>query len=123
MSKSGKTWEQERDKFWEELNVFADEYEPISKQAYVTYVVKVPIQKIGKAAFQPIVLYVIVRDDGLIEIDGKSYWFGKHSIDMTYDEKQEIYEYLTEWEYCEWKAIGPEDSELFATDKLLEVAK
>jgi len=42
---------------------------------------------------------------------------------MQYEEARQVYDWLVENDYAEWRAIGPEDSELFATDKLLAITR
>jgi hypothetical protein len=52
-------------------------------------------------------------------------WFGLHSSHKAAGNYQEalneVWEWLVEWELIELRSIGPEDSEYFATDKLMEV--
>jgi hypothetical protein len=71
---------------------------------------------------QPFV-YVEVDEYGMVNIQShRTVWFGARPDThnrITHSIYKEIYEWLVEWEFAEWKRIGPEDSELFATEKLV----
>jgi len=118
------TWQEERAKFWEEYGdeLYEDKNAPQEPVfVYTVYQIR-PNDRVlmeNPTSFMPFSLYVGVREDGLIEMQNSTYWFGKKWPDMSWDEKREVYDFLTEWEYAEWKQIGPEDSELFAMEKLV----
>lgn len=107
------------------LDLYADENEPVAKYHSITYLVKIP-DKSASVDKAPVV-YVEVDEYGLVNVGGNSIWQGTGVGAQTsyYDPRSyhsrvmEIYDWLVEWELCEWKRIGPEDSELFATEKLV----
>lgn len=63
--------------------------------------------------------FIEVETDGLAYIQPHSAWKLRSFKNLDHDERMEVYEFLTEWEFLEWKRVGPEDSELFATEKLI----
>jgi hypothetical protein len=112
-----------------EIDLWLDKHEPVVKPAWRTFCIRIP-NLFGT------VIYLDVDDNdysdppwetqSLYMIQGFneriSSWFGKRVDKMTYDERKEIWEWLTEWELVVLRKIGPEDSEYFATDKLLQGA-
>lgn len=54
----------------------------------------------------------------LVSVDVGDGLIGTHG-NLTNAQRIEIYDLLVEDELAVWRAIGPEDSELFATDKFL----
>lgn len=119
-----KPWEVERNKWWLTVDedIYNDEYEPKSFHYAVVYRVEFPRDKQPQASWTPYRLYVEVDNYDQVHISDNSYWFGKHWHDMSWAERREVWDVLVEWELFEWRRIGPEDSELFATDKLTEGA-
>lgn len=94
--------------------------EPYVKQTSVVYIVRNPRPAEIKWD-DGYTLYVECDiTDGLVNIQAHSHFLGKSFKNMEHSEKMEVYSFLTEWELCEWQKIGPEDSELFATQKLLD---
>lgn len=119
-------WQEERDKFWQDFELYDSDNMPTSREWVTVYKVEIdqtvlrtsyPI-KFKSYMYNPFVIYLEVHNDGLTELGSSTTWFGMKLADMAQEIRQEIYEYLTEWEICEWQRIGPEDRELFATDKL-----
>jgi hypothetical protein len=116
-------WQEERAAFWMEFDLYDKKHEPVSKQAHVTYRVglsPVALRSLKTSAYQPFILYVDVDNYDMVSLGDTTHWFGTRYAELSSDEIQEIHEYLVEWELAEWKQIGPEDSELFATKKLTE---
>lgn len=99
---------------------YAEENAPYVKQTSVVYIVRSPRPAEMKSE-DVIRLYVEVDiSDGLATLQPYSSFQGKNYKDMDHSERREVYDYLIEWELLEWRKIGPEDSELFATNNLLE---
>jgi len=102
-----------------EFDIYADENKPAVKFYGHIWLIHPPDKTTPRKWNDRFRLYVHVESDGLIGLESHTHWFGKHYDDTDYPDRQEIYEYLVEWELAEWRRIGPEDSELFAT-KLLD---
>jgi hypothetical protein len=106
-----------------EYDLWADENEPTAKYAYTTYRLSVPKPSEMKTSEVPFV-YVEVDEYGVVSINTRySVWFGE-KFDQNFSASShhlynEIYEWLVEWDLAEWKKIGPDDKELFATAKLV----
>src|SRR5580765_8574595 len=89
-------------------------------------------QQFTRSADNPIHLIIGIDSYGQIGIEEGTRWYGKkyqgamNSDDMKNpaliqaEDRKEIYDWLIEWEYAEWRRIGPEDSELFVTIKLAD---
>jgi hypothetical protein len=87
------------------------EVEPVVNFAWHTWNIRIP-------EVRDMRLYIEVEESGMIQLNSYSFFNGKKEADMSFDERREVYEYLCEWELAVWRRIGPEDSELFATEKL-----
>lgn len=120
MERELKPWEVERNTWWKHVDedIYNDEYEPEPYHHSVIYRVEFPRDKMPQASWAPYRIYVEIDNYDQASLSKYTYWFGKRLEDMSYEEQREIMDYLVEWELLEWKRIGPEDSELFATDKL-----
>lgn len=113
------------------IDLYADENKPVVHFYSTTY--RVSISRPAEVLTRDIpFVYVEVDYLDMISIDrSRTNWSGQRlgNLDIVTDNRsvnslmQEIYEWLVEWELAEWKAIGPEDSELFATEKLLSCPK
>jgi hypothetical protein len=103
------------------MNLYADDMEPIAERTALVYRLALSNEKrMEHRTDRPPVVYVEVEDDGLLIIQDHS-WFNQKTFRiMEWEERREVYDWLIEWEYAEWRKIGPEDSELFATTKLHE---
>lgn len=99
------------------IELYADENEPKVNFTERVYRVSFPRPTEVKSS-DAYALYVGVDNYGMIAIHPHSYWFGMNVDQLKFEERQEIYEFLIEWELAVWRKIGPEDSELFATTKL-----
>ena len=98
--------------------IWQDENAPTVKQTAVVYHLQFPRPAEVKRE-DSYYLYVEVDSrDELATVQDYSSYLGKSFGRMDFDERMEVYEFLTEWEFCEWRKIGPEDRELFATHKL-----
>lgn len=99
------------------IDLYADENKPVCKKTHDVYRITLPHEIRMSVPTRDIPwIYVLVDEYGMISIDDASTrWPLKDSVLV---DKREIYEYLIEWELAEWRAIGQEDHELFAT-KLL----
>lgn len=102
-------------------DVFDDELAPEHKVHAVVYHVNVPGQfKYDYWA------NVSVEENDYASLD--NWRWGEHRQPRSHvysaenrhlmETEQEVWEWLKEWEFVELKAIGPEDSEYFATAKL-----
>lgn len=110
-----------------EIDLYADENAPLIQFYSSIYRVTIPRPAEFPTGEIPFV-YVEVDNFGMISVDQRqTYWSGTRlrTLDIVDDNRAvnsllvEIHNWLVEWELAEWKAIGPEDSELFATEKLL----
>lgn len=116
-------WKKDREEFWGNFDLFADTHEPVVKPAYMTYRIQLPKEvstHFKTVTYTPYIIYLDVDRLGCASLNERTYWFGNHAGHMSHLHKQEIYDFLIEWELIEWRRIGPEDSELFATEKLLK---
>ncbi len=116
-------WREERDKFWEEFDLWDDKHAPVTKQSYVVYVIELPLKvkkSWARAMYNPFTLWVGVSEDDTLHVIEHSIWFGKMHNELPREIQRDIVDYLIEWELAEWKQIGPEEKELFATEKLTE---
>jgi hypothetical protein len=95
------------------MDIYAPENEPEIHEWATVYLVKIPFKPTHPTRTA---VYVEVDEYGVISIHPYAVWSGHKP--KTHQQLMEIYEWLVEWELAEWKAIGPEDSELFATEKL-----
>lgn len=103
-----------------EFDLYADENKPEANLFSMVYRVELPrdLRVRFKAGELPFV-YVAVDNYGMTSIEPPTLWFGESFDNLTYERKQEVYEWLIEWEFAEWLKVGPEDRELFATEKLV----
>lgn len=97
------------------IDLWADENEPETHYWSKVYLVRIP-RASERTSSEQFFVYVEVDQYDIISIGGDSSWFG-NKVDRDNIHK-EIYDWLVEWELAEWKQIGPEDSEIFATEKL-----
>jgi hypothetical protein len=106
------------------IDIYADENKPVVKFAWTVHRLALPDNERYKHKWdtQPLV-YVTVEEGGLLGLDDSvTVWFGDKLRDAGKSVaviRNEIYEWLIEWGFAEWRNIGPEDRELFAT-KLLD---
>jgi hypothetical protein len=99
-------------------DLYDDENEPVVDETARVYHLALDRHRTGFRNW--ITVLISVDNYEMIHID-QGHWFGE-KIDITnHTQMLEIYEWLVEWDYAEWKKIGPEDSELFATERLLAV--
>ena len=107
------------------IDLWDDNNEPIVRFNQAVYYVGLPseVQMTMPTNEIPYV-YVGVDKYGLVELVNFN-WFGQYSrnVDSTKQGgiRREIYQWLEEWEIIESRRIGPEDSEWFATKKLLDL--
>ena len=92
------------------------ENEPKLEETGTVYCVKFP-NPVDKRN-QYYAIWVEVDRYDLANVQEHSIFLGKSFKNMDWKQRREVYDFLIEWELCEWRRIGPEDSELFATDKL-----
>ena len=98
------------------IDLSADINAPESRLIGTTYCLTIPRSMEIQTRMIPYV-YIEVDKYGVIGIDHyRTVWFGHNIHDESM--RREIIEWLIEWEYAEWRDIGPEDRELFATSKL-----
>jgi len=86
----------------------------------------------ARVADNPIHVIIGIDAYGMISLEQNTSWYGKKykgamSGDdfndptiMQHEDRMEVFGWLIEWEMAEWRAIGPEDNELFATKKLAD---
>ena len=110
-----------------DIDVYADENEPSHSPFYT--ILRIAPNPKGDLRYYA---YLRIYTDGLCELDCW-YWFGIKSLGRPYDlrneedrivlgAQQEVWEWLNEWEYVQLRRIGPEDSEYFVGEKLLDYA-
>jgi hypothetical protein len=101
------------------IDLWADENEPEVTQ--VALIFRVCLQRslhFTSPSDELPWIYVEVDKWGVISIgEATRFPVEGYSKDV-YAHQREVMDYLVEWELAEWRAIGPEDSELFATEKL-----
>jgi len=102
-----------------DIDLWDAENEPVFSEVWTTYLVKLP-HNTSRKSDEMVFVYVEVDQYGLVSLDRQhTIWFGEKYSMSSHELARSIYEWLVEWEFAEWKAIGPEDSELFATEKLV----
>jgi hypothetical protein len=101
-----------------DLNYFALENFPKIFTVSTVYLVRFP-RPAEVHSNESYSLYIEIDEyDYLVGIQPHSNFFGKKYGDMDHDEKRIVWDWLMEMELLEWRRIGPEDSELFATKRL-----
>ena len=114
-----------------EIDLYSDECKPVAQFYSTMYRVSIPRPAEYPTGEIPFV-HVEVDYLGMVTIDrDRTFWSGTRlrTLDIVNDNRsvnsllQEIYDWLVEWELAEWRAIGPEDSELFATEKLMSTER
>lgn len=99
------------------VDLYTDE--PTFTFSHTTYRITIPNQMEKPSKLIPYV-YVEVDQYNMITVDrARTTWIRGFSPSEN-KTLMEIYEWLIEWELAEWRDIGPEDRELFATEKLKE---
>lgn|SRR5215471_2001994 len=114
--------------------LFDDVHEPKSRLSHKTYKIKPTLPSytgLPEEMFKMFIEINVYEDNmgGLCELND-FWWFGVRpkrnggyrpsdpEDKKILDAQHEVWGYLTEWEFVELKAIGPEDSEYFACEKL-----
>lgn len=106
-----------------DFDLYADENKPEVKFFRAVYRLELPWQvqrTFDRVLDVPFHVCIAVADDGLVDLEPNTWWFGKQVKDMDWNERREILDWLVEWEIAEWKAISPEDAELFVTQEFLD---
>jgi hypothetical protein len=110
----------------ENLNLWADDMEPKVTLGDIIVEIRVPLDRMKhKTNEMGSATLTIERESGYVA-GFDWYWFGVknprsynkenwHLLDV----RKEVVDWLHEWELIETRPIGPEDSEYFATDKLM----
>ena len=114
-------WKILREDYWKDLDVYSDDLAPEARESHIVHRIFVDSRRFPQVNFNPVHLFLAVARDGLAHVEDNSMYFGKRYKDMTQPEQGEVLDYLLEWEYVEYRRVGPEDSELFATEKLKRV--
>ena len=99
----------------ENFNLYDDANEPAASQTAVVYRVALDTTKTPRVLFTSV--FVAVDNYSLVQIDS-GMWMGEKIDTTNHKQVREILDWLIEWEYATWRPIGPEDSEVFALDKL-----
>ena len=94
-----------------ENEIWNDDQKPVVHEHGKIYWIRTPDHKHG--AFVEVEL-----ESGMVGIS-TSWGFGDPNA-KEWQRNREAMDWLVEWELAEWKNIGPEDAELFATKKLEE---
>jgi hypothetical protein len=102
----------------ENFDLYADEHAPAAAHQAVVYTLGVNSEHKQPHPGRVITVYVAVDNYGMCHLEHNGFWLGEKVDPTNHTLAREIYDWLVEWEYAEWKAIGPEDHELFATEKL-----
>ena len=107
-----------------EVDIWADDMRPEVRFVGIQYGIRLSNKKIIELRqtdqFKSPYAYVTVEEGGLLMVEDNTYFNGMKFRDMTWEQRRDVYDWLIEWELAEWRRIGPEDSELFATDKLTD---
>jgi hypothetical protein len=98
------------------IDLWAEENAPIVNEVATVYSLRIP-RDLTRRTSDSANVYVEVDQYGMMNIHTGTYWF-RRDWKQDYSIQREIMDWLVEWEYAEWRQIGPEDSELFATEKL-----
>lgn len=107
-----------------QIELWDDANEPQAKFMWHVYKLQIPHNRtFGYRSKDLPFVYVSVDHVAQIQLEEPTYWFGQDLSQMSYDTRREIYEWLVEWEYAQWINIGPEDRELFATEKLIGMSQ
>jgi hypothetical protein len=106
----------------EGFDLWAEENAPEVFYNATVYCVRYPFH-IRRTLPTKVLPFVYLEVDPYGMVDVRSYhWFGATSSEgKDWRIQKEIFSYLQEWEYIQSIRIGPEDSEWFATDKLLSL--
>jgi hypothetical protein len=99
------------------VDLYADENKPETKFTGHTWQINLPRKEAGKLSTKTPVIWLEVDTIGIITLHS-GWWLGKRVSELSFAERREVFEWLTEWELAVWRAIGPDDSEIFATKKL-----
>jgi hypothetical protein len=113
-------------------DLFADDKEPILRGISKIYHLVYPHDKARTTFASPVWADVEVDSDGYCELRDWKYFeqrpkrSGGYNLSdaedaAKWEAMREVWSWLSEWELVELKPIGPEDSEYFATEKLLEM--
>lgn len=102
------------------IDLYADENAPYVKQTSKVYIVRYP----RPAEMKWDERYALYVEVGLetreLHVQPHSMFLGKTFKNMDHGEQMDVYSFLCEWDFAQWRRIGPEDSELFATSKLID---
>lgn len=121
-------YETELKNVWDHL--YDDEMEPKHGHWAELYYVRLPDKSSTWARVRLAAqAWIAVHYDGYCELH-RWHWFGKSNkqggLNLSnqedaeiYEAEQEVWNWLQEWGLVELKPIGPEDSEYFATEKLV----
>lgn len=121
------------------VDIYTDEMEPYVQIDSVRVKVILPAVTVGdlnitleqRTAWAVLEIELGLGDPHLVHL-AHWHWFGVASPKPAIynsenwhllDVRKEVYEWLVEWDLIRLQAIGPEDAEYFATDKLLELTK
>jgi hypothetical protein len=108
----------------ESFDLYSDGNEPEAHFVYTTYIVRLS-RNANRKSDEMAFVYVEVDQYGLLNLNEyRTIWFDDKLTHVdagrsVHELRKQIYDWLVEWEFAEWKRIGPEDSELFATAKLI----
>lgn len=110
----------------QDIDIFSDENFPkisFSETVYRIHLPHTATQQLSRVAETPYRIYIGVDHTGNVSLHRGTQWYGKSLDKMSYHERMEVYEFLTELEIVSWHAVGPEDSELFVTDMFRDLVK
>ena len=102
----------------EPIDIYADSNEPTPVYWGRIYLLRLTHEQTGRDQATSIWVNVDTYDELSVE---KGTWLGEPVDRQNWAQVREILDWLVEWEYAEWRRIGPEDSEVFATEKLLSL--
>ncbi len=110
-----------------DIDLFADDNKPEILWPCRSITVRVPPKprmKGEKAARTNYQVTLLIDEHNYIEITnwiwGSVRFLEGTALEVSHDIRKEIWDWLEEWELVVLRPIGPEDSEYFATDKLIE---
>lgn len=118
-----------------DINLSEDEGKPQPSFSREIIYINLPLEtqrKLPKVRDNPIRVVIGIDAYGMISLEMGTSWYGRKYKGamghndlydprvMQPDDHMAAYNWLIEWELAEWRSIGPEDKELYATKKFAE---
>lgn len=103
-------------------NFIDSDFEPVAAYTATTYTIQLSREAVYQLRSKDCPFIVVSVDMfGMVDIVRYT-WFGEHSYtSKKHSVVREIIAWLEEWGFVQTRQIGPEDSEWFATEKLVNL--